>query len=267
MSSDLPDGLLGSTEADGSDRDAGGESDEEENYLRYLFLRVGDHRLAIPVEDVRAITDRPAETTRIPRTPAAIDGVTDLRGQITVVIDPHVHFPDAGERAAEPVLLVFDRDDQPAAIAVEEVLGVESVPEADVLDVTEFDPGAIEGTPLAHPLIVGVVRQERQRRESVRETIAAGRDPGDHRASGSADRAPTSLFGETTSTDPDDEFGVEVDEFSLDEETEADEPTESAPEPSSPPVEIEVAPLLDVDRLLLASGRLSEVELETAITS
>ena len=267
MSSDLPDRLLGSTEPDGAARDADTESDEAENYLRYLFLSVGDHRLAIPVEDVRAITDRPAETTRIPRTPPAIDGVTDLRGQITVVIDPHVHFPDAGERAAEPTLLVFDRDDQPAAIAVEEVLGVESVPEADVLAATEFDPEAIDGTPLAHPLIVGVVRQERQRREAVREAIAAERDADERRASGSVGGGTTSLFGETTSTDPDDEFGVEVDEFSLEEETEADEPTEPTPEPSSSTVEIEVTPLLDIDRLLLASGRLSEVELETGTTS
>lgn len=262
MSSDLPDGLLGSASGDREGDGSSDAEDEERTYRRFLFLEIGRHRLAIPVEDVRAISDQDVEKTRIPRTPAAIEGMTDIRGQITVLIDPHVHFPDSGGPSANPSLLVFDRSDQPAAITVDEIHGVESVPEDDVIDAGEFDPEEIDGTPLAHPLVVGVIRRERRTRDPVMEVLAAERT--EESESGPGDDLGAGLLGRDRAGDVDEEFGVEVDEFSLEE----DEPEmEHEPEPDQVEVELEVTPLLDVDRLLLASGRVADSDLESVAPS
>ena len=259
MAPDLPDDLLGLSIEEPRERRSSDRGDEEEEtYERFLFAYVGRHRLAVPVDDVKAITERSGELTRVPRASAAIAGVTDLRGEITAVIDPHVHFPDSGGPTDEPALLVCDRptDEQPAAISVDEVIGVETVVEEDVRDASSFDPDDIDGTPLAHPLIEGVVVQEKRSRVSVREAIAAEAAADAAGADASErDRSDSALFssvGEGSSMDSD---GVEVREFSLDEE----EPDEAeTAEPEEVEVEIETTPVLDVEGLLLASGHLGE---------
>ena len=259
MSSDLPDGLLGSADGDREGDGSSGGDEEERTFHRFLFLEIGRHELAIPVADVRAVTDPPAERTRIPRTPPAIDGITDIRGQITVLVDPHVHFPDSGGPSATASLLVFDRPDQPAAIVVDEIHGVEAVPEDDLLGVDEFDPDEIDGTALAHPLVVGLIRRERRARDLVVDAIASGPASRETAETDGPTESITDRLHGGRSTNVDDEFGVEVDEFSLEEEEAAEE---SEPEPVQADVEVEVTPLLDVDRLLLASGRVAESDLE-----
>lgn len=243
MSSDLPDGALGAGEEPdqpGSDGD-----DDTVAVRRLAVIQLGRHRLAVPVESVRAIIDPPASVTRVPRTPPAITGVTDVRGQITVLVDPHVHFPDSGGPSEDGSLLVFDRPDQPAAIRVDAVHGVETVPEDDVFGADSYDPAEIEGTALAHPLITDAVRIERVDRRSIVDSYATdGEDGIDH--STPIDQVARSAEAAGVPEPTDD--GVEVAEFSLDEELHA----ESTPEPES--VDIEVVPLVDVDRLLLASG-------------
>ncbi|WP_247731670.1 chemotaxis protein CheW [Halovivax limisalsi] len=248
MSSDLPDGALGA----GGKADRPGSDDDEVPVRRLAVIQLGRHRLAIPVESVRAIIDPPETVTRVPRTPPAIAGVTDVRGQITVLVDPHVHFPDSGGPDAGGSLLVFDRPDQPAAIRVDEVHGVETVAEDDVIGAEEYEPEAIDGTALAHPLISDAVRIERVDRRTVVESYASADGEGAEQA-GSIDRSsiPESTVGADGLGDDGD---VQVAEFSLDEEAESD----VASDPAA--VEIEVVPLVDVDRLLLASGPVANLD-------
>ncbi|WP_254862453.1 chemotaxis protein CheW [Halovivax gelatinilyticus] len=250
MSSDLPDGFLGS----GGDRedDASERAADDETYHRVTVIEIGDHRLAIPVGSILAILDPPTTYTRIPRTPPAITGVTDIRGQITVLVDPHVHFPDSGGSSSNQSLLVLDRPDQPAAIDVDAVHGVEVVPEDALVDADGYDAEEIAGTALAHPLIVGAVQIERTKRDSIVDAYAA--EPTDA-VEGHTERSGlTELL--TEQSEEIDQDGVRVSEFSLEDEAEPDDAF-GAGEDS---VEIEVIPLLDIDRLLLASGPLGEID-------
>jgi len=88
----------------------------------------------------------------------------DLRGEITAVIDPRVHFPVSESRSGRERLLVLDRssDRQSAAIRVDEVIGVETVPESDVIDADTVDASELSGEALDHPLVLALVTQERK---------------------------------------------------------------------------------------------------------
>lgn len=253
MSPDLPEGSLGIGVDDPAERRLR-ETDEEEGLERFCIIYVGDHRLAMPVDAVKAITDRPTEMTRIPRSPPAIEGVSDLRGEITVIIDPYVHFPDCERPADDPTLLVLDppTDEQSAAIMVDDVVGVETVPEGNVLEESAFTDAEIEASPLAHPLIVGVVKQETRTQSVVHEVLAA--ESTSDGASATEDSAVGSglkgFVGERLSD-------VEVGEFTLgdDESDSWGEQRANTRVEDDDEVEIEVTPLVDVERLLLASGR------------
>lgn len=250
MSSDLPDGFL---DSDG-DREGGGstESDtDEQSFERFTIVSIGDHRLAIPVADVDTVINRRIETTRVPRAPEAVDGVTDIRGQITTIVDPHVHFPDSGGSSATPSLLVFADREQPAATWVEEVEGVEAVPEDGVVDQAAYDPEEIAGTALEHPLLVGAIRVERRQRGAIVESVGP-------RDGETVDRegAPDPLDQSLERSETDDEEVV-VGEFSLDEESDGTEAPSRSRSTMSEETDVEVTPILDVDRFLLAAGRVA----------
>ncbi|GAB3668805.1 chemotaxis protein CheW [Halopiger thermotolerans] len=236
MAPDLPDKLLG-IDIDGDDRaqrrSDDGDEDDEEDLVRLVLFAVGEHRLAVPVDDVRTTTDLPDELTPVPRTPPAVEGVTDLRGEITAVIDPSVHFPTdgGGDRdgnrdgptAGREQLLVFDRgaDDQSAAIRVDDVLQVESVPERDLLDADDVAAREFETDVLEHPLVDALVERERRPTRRIGETVVS----------------PTAA-----ADDDDDGDGTDA------------AATTEASQDRDCPVVVELTPVVDVDDLLLAAG-------------
>ncbi|RKD97867.1 chemotaxis protein CheW [Halopiger aswanensis] len=231
MAPDLPDKLLG-IDIDGDDRSQqrSDESDDEEELVRLVLFTVGEHRLAVPVDDVRTTTDLPDELTPVPRTPSAVEGVTDLRGEITAVIDPSVHFPTADHGTTETdagrdQLLVFDRgaDDQSAAIRVHEVLDVESVPERNLLDADDVASREFETDLLEHPLISALAEQERRPTRRIGETVVSPTEGAE-----SAD-----AIGESDATSA---------------AASVDEPQDREP------VVVELTPVVTVDKLLLAAG-------------
>ncbi|GAB3018237.1 chemotaxis protein CheW [Natronobiforma cellulositropha] len=249
MSPDLPKKLLGIDTDDPSGGTAGGNETDEEELERFVFVLIGDQRLALSVDDVKSITRPPVEITRVPRAPDAIEGVVDIRGEITVVIEPRIHFPVTAAAPTNQRLLVLDRpsDQQPAAIRVDDVLGVETIPVTNVLEETDGD----DAGPLEHPLVVGLVEKETYEREpddgsDERERLRAPDSlladlPG---AEGPAGPSPLTAARQRTSSE-------EFDVFEDEDEVEADETEdeEEAPEPT-----VETTPLVDVERLLLASG-------------
>lgn len=263
MAPDLSEKLLGidTDDSDGTP-DSDGEDGEEEQLAQFVFVGVGEHRLALPVDAVRTITEPSGELTRVPRAPPAIEGLMDLRGEITAVIDPTVHFPVSEARSGRERLLVLDRpsDQQSAAIRVDDVIGVETVPESDVLDADAVEDSDFSGDVLEHPLVVALVTVEREPHVDVGSVVAespvddgvsatAGPETGSLPGAGgsaalSAARGASSelgdSFGETFEIEPEEDDEAESD----------DEPAESIEE-----IVVEATALVDVDRLLLASGQ------------
>lgn len=259
MAPDLSEKLLGIDTDD--DRPDDGDEDDQETLLRFVFVGVGEHRLALPVDAVRTIAEPPDELTRVPRAPPAIEGLMDLRGEITAVIDPRVHFPVTEERSGRERLLVLERpsDRQSAAIRVDEVIGVETVPESDIVDAESVADSDLTGDALEHPLVVAIVTKERDPSVDVggvrseRPTndgigavpgaeMGGGTEAGGSAAlsMGSAGGALGESIGDTFEVEPTDESAAEPDEGDGEETT-----TE---------IVVEATAVVDIERLLLASG-------------
>jgi len=228
MSAELPDRLLGISLDDPDDRDVR-EDDEPEERERFVFVELGPYRLAVAVDDVKTIADPPSTTTRIPRSPEAIRGVTDLRGEITAVVDPRRHFPTDGSESGK--LVVFERsgDRQPAAMDVDVVRGVESVPVSHVLEPADLEASLedvgvaaedVDTRLLEHPLVEALVVILRG--TDGLEDVVAGEPAGRSSDPGSGSAEP------------------------------GDAPEED--EEAGTTVVVETAGLLDVDRFLLAAG-------------
>ncbi|QLG50550.1 chemotaxis protein CheW [Natrinema halophilum] len=266
MAPDLSEKLLG-IDIDNANRTPdgdgnGGGDDEEgkhEELAQFVFVGVGEHRLALPVDEVRTLTEPPATLTRVPRSPPAIEGLMDLRGEITAVIDPQVHFPVNESRAGREQLLVLDRpnDQQSAAIRVDEVIGVETIPESNVIDDDSLDDSELTGHALEHPLVVALVTQEREGRTEIDNAVT---DEPDERSAGveSTNEVSSSMAGVSGSAalTPAREAESEFDR-SMGETFEMESTEEDGQESDDTPQEIivEATALIDVDRLLLASGQ------------
>ncbi|ELY47710.1 chemotaxis protein CheW [Natronorubrum bangense] len=261
MAPDLSEKLLG-IDIDGADdqrrQDAGDSEEEQEELERFVFFKSGSNRLAVSVDAVRTLAELPEELTRVPRTPPAIEGMVDLRGEVTAVIDPTVHFPtdDSETQRGRERLLVLDRpsDQQSAAIRVDDVIGVETVPVSNVLDEATVEDRPFSSDPLTHPLVDALIEQEHEH-EADDDGIVATTESGveSSSAAGTATQAgvgmTSSPLGSSHANSSDDTgtpFSLDADETATDSSDETEAPRELV---------IEVTPLVDIETLLLASGR------------
>lgn len=263
MAPDLSEKLLGMDTDDDRTRDSDGDEGEQERLVQFIFVGIGEHRLALPVDAVRTITEPSDDLTRVPRAPPAIEGLMDLRGEITAVIDPTVHFPVTESRPGRERLLVLDRtsDQQSVAIRVDEVIGVETVAESDILHADAIEGSEFSGDVLEHPLLVALVTQERKSRLDAGGSVSDG--PVDAAASGAPETELNGVSGTGGSAALSSAHGTAGGLGESVGEAFEIEPTEEAAEPddggedeeSIQEVVVEATALVDVDRLLLASGQ------------
>ncbi|MEF8757061.1 MAG: chemotaxis protein CheW [Halobacteriales archaeon] len=161
MASEFPDEMTGVGLGGSTDEQDGGDDgdDEEVEHGRLLVFEIGDREYAATVEAVKTVVE-PGDITRVPLSSDAIEGIVDLRGEITAVINPRVHF---GVTSASMVpelerLVIFNRppDGQPAGIRVDRVIGVEAFPAPLFYDPDEVESDAFAGQ---DDLIAAVVQR------------------------------------------------------------------------------------------------------------
>lgn len=118
---------------------------------------LGEETCAIDIDSVDSIVET-KQITRVPRAPDAVEGVMDLRGETTAVVDPK-QFLSVGEIEDAENILVLDRDDdkQKIGIRVDEVTEVGSYPSSQVDENGQLE--GIESSALSGDLIKGVVRK------------------------------------------------------------------------------------------------------------
>ena len=107
-------------------------SDAPERTVQVVEFTLDGERYALDVSDVDSIVDLEG-ATRVPRTSEAIDGVMDLRGEITAVVDPRVYLDvDQDSVSMEQQVLVIDQDldSQKIGLRVDQVVGVEEYAES-----------------------------------------------------------------------------------------------------------------------------------------
>lgn len=125
-----------------------GDDDETISVLEFVL---GDERYCLDITFIEQIVERGA-VTRIPNAPAFVEGVIDLRGDITTVIDPMETLATDSEGAGE-LIVVFDSarmdDEWSVGWAVDGVRRVSTV-----------SLSAVKESPVDEPWINGVVKRE-----------------------------------------------------------------------------------------------------------
>lgn len=118
---------------------------------------LGGERCAIDIATVDSIVE-PKQVTRVPRAPDAVDGVMDLRGETTAVVDPRAFLSIEG-RTGEQNILVLDRadDKQKIGIRVDEVTEVATYRD-DQVD-RNGDLAGIQSHAIETELVRGVIRK------------------------------------------------------------------------------------------------------------
>lgn len=123
-------------------------------------FRLGEDYCAIDIDEVDSIVEI-KKVTRIPRTPESIDGVMDLRGETTAIINPRSFLGVEGEppERDEQNILVLDRadDKQKLGIRVDEVLEVSTYP-VDKID-TEDDLSDLDTRGVSEEVSRGIIRK------------------------------------------------------------------------------------------------------------
>lgn len=118
---------------------------------KFLIFRLGDDEFGLPIETVDEVARVPDQITRLPKTPAFLEGVINLRGAVLPVLDQRRRFdmPKLG-RAQSQRLVVVRTQGHRAGLIVDAVS-----------DVISADAGQIEPAPdlagEATPQVEGVL--------------------------------------------------------------------------------------------------------------
>ena len=115
-----------------------------------MRVLVADEHYALPVADVLEVAEL-GDVTPLPGAGAAVLGVRNLRGQVLPVVDLATVFelpPAHPER-----IVIAERGDLRAGLAVDAIDGVEELPEAS----EEVDSRHLTGAALADGVLVGVI--------------------------------------------------------------------------------------------------------------
>jgi purine-binding chemotaxis protein CheW len=106
----------------------GGEEDEQ-----LVVFRLGNEEFGVPIESVQEIVRVPEQLTQVPRSPAFVEGVVNLRGAVLPVIDLRRRLGMAAvERGDRQRIMVFLIDDIRTGFIVDSVAEVLKVPRSAI---------------------------------------------------------------------------------------------------------------------------------------
>ncbi|KFA87276.1 chemotaxis protein CheW [Archangium violaceum] len=95
--------------------------------MRHVIFRVEKERYGLPLAAVKEVVVPPERFTRVPRAPAAVTGVMNLRGRVVTVVELRqlLGLPDGPTPSGRVVLLERGRRD--LGLLVTDVDGIEAV--------------------------------------------------------------------------------------------------------------------------------------------
>lgn len=115
--------------------------------IQVLEFELGNEIYCVEIEYVAEIVDMD-ELTKVPNTPPHVEGVMDLRGRTTSIVDPKVVF-DIEESGEERRIIVFDHGvlDADGAVGwvVDEVDQVVDIPDESVDRSTVTEDESVNG--------------------------------------------------------------------------------------------------------------------------
>ncbi|MFB6150207.1 MAG: chemotaxis protein CheW [Haloarculaceae archaeon] len=131
--------------------EAAGTRATKSDETRVLEFDLGPERYCLDIEHVEEIVKRDT-ITRVPNTPEYVEGVVDLRGQITTILDPKVLL-DIDAEGSKELIVVFDPDEFEDQGAIGWVVD-------DVNQVTPVAEDEVNDSPVDKDHIRGVVDRD-----------------------------------------------------------------------------------------------------------
>jgi purine-binding chemotaxis protein CheW len=127
---------------------AGGDPTE----IQLVTFSVGAEEFGVPIAFVKEIVRVPS-VTRVPKTPAFIEGVANLRGTLLPIINLRCRFDmPAEERSDDTRAVVVEADGRLAGLVVDRVSEVIRIP------LSHIEPPLAVGDGNAHPWLQGVAK-------------------------------------------------------------------------------------------------------------
>lgn len=110
--------------------------EEDEDETRVLEFTLGDEHYCLDINYIEEIV-KEETITRVPNTPEYVEGVVDLRGQITTILNPKVTI-DSDDATAGDLIIVFDsnsfEDQGHVGWVVDDVRQVSPITDSEVND-------------------------------------------------------------------------------------------------------------------------------------
>jgi purine-binding chemotaxis protein CheW len=108
----------------------------------FLTFTVGDQQFGIRVDDVREIV-RAVELARLPKAPAVIEGLIDLRGAVIPVFDIRLRFrlPPRGVEPADHIVIAQAKE-RVVGIRVDRATDILALPDTDIDDMNTLVPAS-----------------------------------------------------------------------------------------------------------------------------
>ncbi|MWV41935.1 chemotaxis protein CheW [Natrialba sp. INN-245] len=139
---------------------------DAKNTVQMLEFYLNENRYAIEIDRISAIVEM-KDITRFPRGPDAIDGVTDLRGEITGVLDPTTMLDvERNECSDDQYIVVLKRDDDKQKLGIR----VTDVSQAVTYRESQIDEtGTVMDTTAdhQHEFIEGIIKKNTDNRTSL----------------------------------------------------------------------------------------------------
>lgn len=100
---------------------------------QFVIFRLGDEHYGLPILSVDEIVRRPDRLTRVPRAPAFVEGVMNLRGKIVPVINQRQRFSISGDATGHGLrIVIVTIDGLQAGFVVDAVSEVIGIPAHDL---------------------------------------------------------------------------------------------------------------------------------------
>jgi purine-binding chemotaxis protein CheW len=107
-------------------------ADMDQEMRSFVIFRLGDEEYGLSIDNVQSIV-RYEESTPVPRSPEAIQGVVNLRGQVIPVLDLSMQLRNSSiEQSALSRIIVAEGEGGVIGLAVDAANEVASIPTASI---------------------------------------------------------------------------------------------------------------------------------------
>lgn len=121
------------SEVQGSEETVVAEAQQAVQRERFVVVQLGEERYGLPVAAVDEVVRRPESLTRLPKAPAYVQGVMNLRGRVVPVIDQRQRFSVEGAARAGGRIVVVTIGALQAGFAVDGVSSILEIEAGELL--------------------------------------------------------------------------------------------------------------------------------------